>query len=122
MQSKYQTNLYDTAKLLRQNMTPAEKVLWKVLRNNRLGVKIRRQSVFVIGTYHYIVDFYCPKHKLIIEIDGDIHNLDEIKEIDKFREDIFKDMGYQVIRFSNKEVNNNLEEIVNKIRAIINND
>jgi cyclase len=116
---KEKTSIYDIAKQLRQDMTPAEKMLWERLRNNQLGVKFRRQSAFIFGVYRYIVDFYCSEHKLIIEIDGNVHNLKEIKNYDEFREDIFIDSGYKVIRFDNNEILNNTKRVLNKINLII---
>jgi very-short-patch-repair endonuclease len=59
------------AKELRRDMTPAEKILWQELRANKLGVHFRRQQV-IAG---FIVDFYCHKAGLVIEVDGDIHNI-----------------------------------------------
>jgi cyclase len=114
------TKLKPTARKLRQRMTPAEKILWALLRDGQLGVKFRRQTPFVFGVYKYIVDFYCPKYKLIIEIDGGIHNDNEIKEIDEFREKVFIEAGYGVIRFKNEEVINNTKQVLDKIRKEIN--
>ena len=76
---KEKTSIYNIAKILRRNMTGAEKRLWEELRNNKLGVKFRRQTPFIFGEHRYIADFCCYKLKLIIEIDGGIHDLDEIK-------------------------------------------
>ncbi len=67
---------------LRKNMTPAEKVLWEVLRNKGChNLKFRRQQV-IEG---YIVDFFCASKKLVIEVDGSVHDNDEQKEYDKHR-------------------------------------
>ncbi|MEW6027890.1 MAG: DUF559 domain-containing protein [Chloroflexota bacterium] len=65
---------------LRREMTPAEKILWEELRANRLGVHFRRQQVI----QGFIVDFYCHKAALVVEVDGDIHDLQ--KEEDERRE------------------------------------
>jgi len=97
-------------------MTPAERILWQELRNKKLGAKFRRQMPFVFGIYRYVADFYCPQRKLIIEIDGGIHNDPEVKEIDIFREDIFKLSGYKIIRFNNEEVLHNLNSVINEIK------
>lgn len=107
------------AKILRKQMTPAEKILWEKLRRGVLGKKFRRQMPFVFGAYYYVADFYCAECKLIIEIDGDIHNLGEIKEHDDFREDVFKEMGYEILRFKNEEVLNNIRSVVEKIKKLI---
>ena len=100
-------------------MTPAEKALWEELRRGALGKKFKRQMPFVFGDYHYIADFYCANCKLIIELDGNIHNQEDIKNNDKFRENIFREMGYKILRFKNIEVFNNLQEVVNKIKLFI---
>lgn len=74
---------------------------------------------FVFEDYHFITDFYCPEKKLIIEVDGDIHNDQEIKGYDEFREDILIELGYNVIRFKNKKVIDNLKNVLIKIKSII---
>jgi cyclase len=74
-------------KKLRRDGTNAEQLLWKVIRNRQVkGFKFRRQHTI----YHFIVDFYCHEAKLIIELDGDIHELKDIKEYDAKREAILK--------------------------------
>ena len=96
-----------------------ERILWNKVRNSNLGIKLRRQTPFVFGIYRYIADFCCIGRKIIIELDGGIHNNKEIKENDKFRESIFKEMNYRVLRFKNEEVYNNLDEVINKIKQLI---
>ena len=81
--------LSDRRKELRQNQTKAEEILWFELRNNKLGAKFKRQHS--IGGY--IADFYCQKHKLIIELDGEIHESKENKEYDEVRDKFFKELG-----------------------------
>jgi very-short-patch-repair endonuclease len=83
---------------LRWNPTKAEYVLWQELRRKTLGVKFRRQ--FEISPY--FVDFYCHEMKLIIEVDGPIH--DERKGYDERRTRFIEKKGYKVIRFKNNEV------------------
>ena len=75
------------AKELRRKMTPAEKMLWEELRANKLGVHFRRQQV-IAG---FIVDFYCHKASLVIEVDGDIHDLQ--REEDARREKASSELG-----------------------------
>ncbi len=108
------------ARILRKRMTESEKILWQELKTKKLGVKCRRQMPFVFEDYHFIADFYCSEKKLIIEVDGKVHNDQEIKEYDEFREDVFKQDGYKIIRFKNKEIINNLEEVLIKIKNIVN--
>jgi very-short-patch-repair endonuclease len=102
------------AKKLRREMTPAEKILWEELRANRLGVHFRRQQV-IEG---FIVDFYCHKAGLVIEVDGDVHDLQ--KEEDERREKVLSVLGLRVVRFRNDEVLRELSAVVGKIRESIN--
>jgi len=98
------------AKELRREMTPAEKVLWEELRANKLGVHFRRQQV-IAG---FIVDFYCHKSALVVEVDGDIHDLQH--EEDVRREKALRELGLRVVRFRNDEVLKDLSTVVEKIR------
>lgn len=64
----------------------------------------------------YILDFYCHPRKLIIELDGEIHNTKENKEYDGVRDKFFTELGYKVLRFSNFEVESNVKGVVEKIK------
>jgi very-short-patch-repair endonuclease len=98
------------AKELRREMTPAEKILWKELRANKLnGLHFRRQQV----VHGYFADFYCHKHQLIVEVDGDIHDLQW--EYDAERELYLVSLGFRVLRFKNDELMKNLKEVLRKI-------
>ena len=97
------------AKELRREMAPAEKILWEELRANKLGVHFRRQQVI----QGFIVDFYCHQAGLVIEVDGDIHDLQ--KEEDERRERVMSEMGLRVVRFGNDEVLGGLSAVVGKI-------
>ena len=101
------------AKELRRDMTPAEKMLWEELRANKLGVHFRRQQVI----QGFIVDFYCHKASLVIEVDGDIHDLQ--REEDARREKVLSDLGLRVIRFRNDEVARDLSGVVERIKQFI---
>jgi very-short-patch-repair endonuclease len=103
--------IFANAKHLRKNMTDAEKALWIHVRKGLLGFKIRRQHP--IGLY--IADFYCHHVRLIIEIDGSIHNNTENKQLDTKRESDLISWGYQIIRFSNEYILSKPEEAVRKI-------
>jgi len=92
--------LKDFRKDLRNNATDAEKQLWQYIKGSRLGMKIRRQHS--IG--NYIVDFYCPEAKLIIELDGEYHFTEAGIEYDKQRTAYLTSLGFMMIRFENKEV------------------
>ena len=101
------------ARELRREMTPAEKLLWSRLRNKRLdGLKFRRQHP--LGPF--IADFYCAARRLVVEIDGDIHDLQP--ERDAVRTEQFEQYGYRVIRFRNEQVLNDIEDVLAAIEAI----
>ena len=103
----------ERAKELRREMTPAEKLLWRQIRANKLGIRFRRQQVI----QGFIVDFYCHKAGLVIEVDGDIHDLQ--KEEDERREKVLRELGLRIVRFGNDEVGRNLSAVVGKIREQI---
>ena len=99
----------DYAKDMRKEPTLAEEKLWDALRNRKLKNKFRRQQP--IG--QFIADFVCIEQKLIIEVDGEIHN--SKKEYDEGRTYILEDIGYRVIRFSNDKVIHSIDEVIKKI-------
>ena len=101
------------AKELRRDMTPAEKILWEELRANKLGIHFRRQQI-IAG---FIVDFYCHKSALVVEVDGDVHDLQ--KEEDERREKVLGEMGLRIVRFRNDEVVRDVSAVVGRIRAAI---
>ena len=93
--------IFQNARLLRSNLTEAEKQIWQYLRKPPFkSWHFRRQHPI----NQFIADFYCHQAKLVIELDGSIHNLIEIKERDEGREYFIKQLGLEVIRFSNDEV------------------
>jgi len=100
----------ERAKELRREMTPAEKLLWQEVRAKKLGVRFRRQQV-IAG---FIVDFYCHKAALVVEVDGDIHDLQQ--DEDARREKALSEMGLSVVRFGNDEVMNTLPVVVEQIK------
>jgi very-short-patch-repair endonuclease len=91
---------------LRKELTPAERKLWALIRNDQLGVNFRRQHA--IG--NYIPDFVCIEQKLIIELDGSQH-LEQVK-YDEERTKYLNSLGYKVIRFWNNEVTNNIDGVI----------
>lgn len=100
--------IFANAKRLRKNMTGAEKVLWMHLKKGINNIKIRRQHP--IGLY--IADFYCHKLKLIIEVDGSIHNEPEIIEFDEARQKDLEKWGYIILRFTNQQVMEKSDEVI----------
>ena len=106
----YNRNLVNRARELRKNMTPMEQKLWhKYLRG--CSVKVLRQRPI----NNFIVDFYVPKSKLVIEIDGDSHFTPEGQTRDSERTAILESYGLKVIRFTNNEVQNTFEDVCNQI-------
>jgi cyclase len=110
-------NLFDMARRLRRHETKAEKFLWSKLCNKQLGVKFRRQHPL----YTYVVDFYCHTHRLIIEVDGAIHNTKEANFDDSVRSHAFEEFKIEMIRFTNDEVLFHIENVLKKIKFYLNN-
>ncbi len=102
--------LKERRKELRNNMTGAEMILWDEIKNKKMGVKFRRQYSFG----NYILDFYCPDIKLVIEVDGEVHK--GRKEIDSYRTRTLEEYGLKVKRIDNNEVVNNLDNTLNLLR------
>jgi len=97
-------------------MTDAERLLWSRLRRKQLNnFQFYRQRI--IGDY--IVDFYCPRSKLIIEVDGGQHYQDEGDRRDKVRDDYIKNLGMRILRVSDREVLQNLSGVVERICEIL---
>jgi very-short-patch-repair endonuclease len=104
------------ARSLRKNMTKAEIILWSRLRSKKVsGFKFRRQQPI----FDYIVDFYCNELKLIIEVDGEIHDQPDVTKSDSKRENTLKINGYKIIRLSNREVEIEIDSSINKIKTFI---
>ncbi|VAX26089.1 hypothetical protein MNBD_IGNAVI01-850 [hydrothermal vent metagenome] len=104
---------------LRKNSTHSERILWEIVRNRKLnGFKINRQfPIFydLNGVENFfIADFYCHQKKLVIEIDGGYHQRQI--DYDKIRTEIINSLGIKVIRFKNEEIENNLKDVLNKIK------
>jgi very-short-patch-repair endonuclease len=101
-----------TAKKLRANATPHERILWRALKELPMdGTHFRRQAP--IGPY--VVDFFCPAKRLIIELDGGHHNEDATAERDSERQTWLEKEGYRVIRFWNSDVAGDLNAVMEKI-------
>ena len=107
--------LYQRARDLRNNSTPAEDVLWGYLKTKPYGYKFRRQHPYSI----YILDFYCHSLQLVIEVDGKIHNKEDVKDHDEVRQKQLEQDGLQVLRFKNEEILNELSVIIKRIEEII---
>jgi len=98
------------ARELRREMTPAERRLWQELRGHKLGnLHFRRQQI-IAG---FIVDFFCHAKDLVIEVDGEIHQ--QQREYDAKRDSVLTNMGLTVLRFTNRDVFQNLPQVLKSI-------
>ncbi len=118
MKSGKNAVIIETARALRRKSTRSESILWQKLRNRKLyGAKFIRQHAikFIINGLKrfFVADFYCSEYKLVIEIDGEIH--DRQKDYDEMRTYIMNILGIKVIRFKNEEVEYNCETVMMKI-------
>ena len=103
--------LLPLARKLRTDMTDAEHKLWRRIRNNQLGVKFRRQTVFD----HYILDFYAVQSKLVIEVDGGQHYTEEGRVNDNKRDAYLKEHGIDVLRYSDIEVLKSTDDVIEAV-------
>ena len=108
--------IHRRARELRKQMTPAEKKLWDILKGKSLsGFKFRRQHPIK----KFIVDFYCHELKLVIEVDGSIHNQKDQAEYDLGRTFELEELGLKVIRFRNEEVFDLTDEVLDRISGFL---
>ena len=107
--------LYQKARELRNKATHAEQILWGYLKTKPLGFKFRRQHPYAV----YILDFYCHSLKLVIEVDGGIHNIKEVMENDAVRQELLEKDGFKVVRFSNEEIFTASEKVIKAIDDLI---
>jgi very-short-patch-repair endonuclease len=116
-------SIIDFCRELRKRQTPAEDLLWQKLRDRRLiGKKFLRQHPVCIESrfgrkLYYIPDFYCHAAKLVIEADGPIHLFK--KEYDKNRDEVLAELGLVILRFTNEEILNDTDRVLNDIKEKI---
>ena len=104
--------LIDRARELRRALTPAERILWKRLRDRRFGQwKFRRQYECDL----FVLDFYCPSRKLVVEVDGPVHADPDQAIQDDLRTERLAAHGYRVVRFTNEEVFDDLSTVLERI-------
>ena len=104
--------IFEKAKELRQKTTEAEKILWECLKEKKLNnLRFRRQHPI----YQYIADFYCHKVKLVVELDGAIHDSEENKKYDINRDYVMRNFEIEVLRFRNEEVCDDVQQVLIKI-------
>lgn len=112
----YKKNLKELSKDLRRNQTEAELTLWSRLRSRHLGYIFYRQRP--LGDY--IADFYCPKARLVVEVDGGQHLKPEAFSNDKLRDTYMESLGLRVLRFSNTDVLNDTDNVATSIYKYLN--
>jgi len=98
----------DLRRKLRRTMTKGETILWKRIKAKQLGFKFRRQA----GIGRYIVDFYCPKLKLVIEIDGLTHYEEKVYNYDQERENYLENLGLFIKRYNSEDIFKKIEQVV----------
>jgi len=98
---------------LRRTQTKPEELLWRKIRHKQLGVKFRRQH----GIGDYIVDFYCAEYSLVIELDGDSHFTSDAQEYDRIRDQFLCSRGLKVLRFTNRQIMEELDSVLDKTRG-----
>ena len=109
-----QRYVIELARIQRLNLTKSEQIMWLKLKNKQVhGYKFRCQH----PVYRYILDFFCHKAMLAIEIDGDIHK--DRKEYDMYRDQYMESIGIKTLRFSASEVFSNIDHVINQIIYVL---
>lgn len=112
----YNSKLKELARRLRKNSTKAEIKLWNYLKRKQLmGYDFHRQKPID----NYIVDFFCSKLKIAIELDGYTHSFEEVFEKDDLKEQMLRELGITGLRFADEDVMNNIDAVLNSIRHFI---
>ena len=112
----YNQKLIINSRTLRSDMTDAERLLWKRLRFKQVcGLPFYRQKPLL----KFIVDFYCPKAKLVIELDGSQHLEEEHRAADAERDAALAGLGLRVLRFDNRQVLTEIEAVMVVIDAVV---
>ena len=113
MGNKVDHILVDRARNMRKNPTEEENKMWHILLKH---IKPRFTRQKIIG--YYIVDFYCPKLKLIIEIDGEQHYMDETKDYEEKRNKFLESSGYKTLRFYNSDINKKIDDVEKTVLSV----
>jgi very-short-patch-repair endonuclease len=106
----------EVAQEMRRALTPAELRLWNALRGKRLA-RLRFRSQHPVGPF--VLDFYCAEHKLVVEVDGSVHQEPAQVVRDQARTERAEAYGYRVVRFTNEEVFGDLESVLENILAVV---
>lgn len=119
MKERFKNLIKQTVRDLRKNQTNSEELLWEIIRNRKLlGKKFLRRHPLIFNWYRrkrfIVADFYCHETKLIIELDGAVH--DRQKDYDKARDYVSKSLGIKVLRFDNDDIKNNIHGVIETIK------
>lgn len=106
------TRMKERRKWLRKKPTEFEEMLWKELKNKRLGFKFKRQ--YSLG--NFVVDFFCKEQKVAVELEGEIHQRKDVKKYDDYRFKYFQALGVKTVRVKNEQVTESLGEVLDTIR------
>ena len=109
----------ETIRALRRKSTPAEEKFWQVVRNRKIdGYRFYRQHPLEFEMdgvkRFFIADFYCKQQKLVIEIDGGVH--EQQREYDEYRSLVIEQLGMRVVRFTNEDVRYEIENVIERLR------
>ena len=121
-------NIKMIARELRKNLTKAEKIFWNNVRYDSLWERVLMQKIFYVYTENngqdrfIIPDFYIAQKKMIIEIDGSIHKLDEILKLDNIKEELIRKRGFEIIRITNEEIYDDINWVIENLKNIIKKD
>ena len=107
--------LYQLARQWRNNATNAENILWGYLKKKPLGFKFRRQHPYSV----YILDFYCHRLKFVIELDGGVHDVEDVRQNDITRQRLLEKEGMLVVRFQNEQVEKHLNDVIKFIEDFL---
>ena len=106
----------ELAREFRRDMTPAERILWDALRGRRLrGLKFRRQ----VALGPFILDFCCPEYRLVVEVDGSVHDDPEQRDRDEYRSRHLESFGYRILRVRNEDVLGALRGVLVRICDVV---
>ncbi|WP_333609460.1 endonuclease domain-containing protein [Arsukibacterium sp.] len=114
----YNKALKTFSRELRKNQTAAEEMLWQAIRKKQLAAMLFNRQKPIEG---YIADFYCAKAKLVIELDGAVHQGHDAEEYDVIRDNVMASLGLTVLRFSNQQIEHDLAGVLAEINVHLTN-
>lgn len=107
--------VFQKAEQLKNHFSPSERLLWDYLKDGKLGAEFKRRH----PASAYVLDFYCHEFKIVVEIEGSFHYLEDKKANDPAREKAIADMGLEMLRFTNREISIDIQEVLRKIKRLM---